>query len=316
MVMMTFGAVFNTITNPGLEIKLGLFDDNNGIFFTFGAAEPEFVIRSQTGPGDVEVIQQSSWNTDKLDGTGPTGVTLDLSKIQIFWLDFEWLGSGTVRCGFVLEGKPVTCHAFHHANVATSVYMTTPNLPMRYEIQAGANNGPAASVECICGMVSSEGGFTDVGRNLVATRGVTPMTTLNSTATFPLIALRLKSTDVDGHMTFHKYSVVCPTTSLYEVMMIRNPTFAGTAPVWAAHSSSSVAEESVGFTNATTITAGEIISSVWAQSATMGEVNELIPTMSALGSFINGTSEVICLAVRKISNQAEDFYASLEWREE
>ena len=66
---------------------------------------------------DADEIAQSDWNTDKLDGTGPSGIILDESKAQILWWDFEWLGVGTVRCGFVIDGLFRTCHVFNHAIV-------------------------------------------------------------------------------------------------------------------------------------------------------------------------------------------------------
>jgi hypothetical protein len=71
-------------------------------------------------------VEQSAWNGDKLDGTGASGLTLDLTKPQILWMDFEWLGVGNVRCGFIINGQYIVCHTYQTANVyGTSVYMTT-----------------------------------------------------------------------------------------------------------------------------------------------------------------------------------------------
>ena len=42
-------------------------------------------------------ISQSQWNLDKMDGTGPSGYNLDLSKMQMFFIDYAWYGAGTVR---------------------------------------------------------------------------------------------------------------------------------------------------------------------------------------------------------------------------
>ena len=84
-------------------------------------------------------VLQSSWNTDKLDGTGTSGVTLDTTKTNIFWIDFEWLGVGTVRYGVVVNGAFICCHKTHHANLLTLVYMSTPNLPIRWEIRTTGN---------------------------------------------------------------------------------------------------------------------------------------------------------------------------------
>jgi hypothetical protein len=54
------------------------------------------------------VVPQTNWNIDKLDGTGISGITLDISKAQILWMDIEWLGLGTVRIGFVINGNLFT----------------------------------------------------------------------------------------------------------------------------------------------------------------------------------------------------------------
>ena len=94
-----------------------------------------FVKRSSvTGSLVNTEISQSNWNVDPLNGNGPSGLTLDLTKVQIIWFDFEWLGSGTVRCGFIINGVYIHCHSFQHANVTEGTYMTTASLPQRVEI--------------------------------------------------------------------------------------------------------------------------------------------------------------------------------------
>ena len=62
-------------------------------------------------------IIQSNWNVDVFNGTGASGITLDFSKSQIFFIDYEWLGTGRVRCGFFIDGIPYYCHAIHNSNI-------------------------------------------------------------------------------------------------------------------------------------------------------------------------------------------------------
>jgi hypothetical protein len=84
-----------------LRQRVGYFDDNNGIFLEQnGTSVPAFTIRTNTSgtPSDTNTVLQSSWNGDKLDGTGPSGITLNLARVQIMWTDIEWLGVGNVRC--------------------------------------------------------------------------------------------------------------------------------------------------------------------------------------------------------------------------
>lgn len=86
-------------------------------------------------------MAQSAWNVDKLDGTGASGITVDPTKSQIFVFDFEWLGVGRVRTGLVVDGKIYYFHYFSHANVTNVVYMSTPNLPLRYELENDGTGG-------------------------------------------------------------------------------------------------------------------------------------------------------------------------------
>jgi hypothetical protein len=73
-----------------------------------------------------------AWNGDKLDGTGASGLTLDLTKPQILWIDFEWLGVGNVRCGFIINGQYIVCHTYQTANVYWNFCLyTTAILPIK-----------------------------------------------------------------------------------------------------------------------------------------------------------------------------------------
>jgi hypothetical protein len=121
-----------------------------------------------------------------MDGTGPSALTLDETKAQIFVIDLEWLGVGSARIGFVIDGNIHYVHQFNHANIIDSVYMTTANLPLRYEI---TNTGAsvASSIKQICAMVTSEGGVQEADLTLsdlnTALRVVT-------NAELPVIAIR------------------------------------------------------------------------------------------------------------------------------
>ena len=109
-----------------LRQRVGFFTTNNGIYFEQNNSTKTMVIRSySSGAITEERVNQSAWNGDKLNGTGPSGLTLDLTAPQIYWNDIEWLGVGSVRCGFVINGQFIVCHIFHHANILSKVYMTT-----------------------------------------------------------------------------------------------------------------------------------------------------------------------------------------------
>ena len=90
-----------------LRQRVGYFGADNGMYFQvsgIGSTSVSFVERSLS-TGTETVVPQTEWNIDKLDGTGISGLTLDISKSQILWMDIEWLGLGTVRVGFVINGQ-------------------------------------------------------------------------------------------------------------------------------------------------------------------------------------------------------------------
>ena len=79
-------------------------------------------------------IKQSEFNMDKLDGTGPSQYNIDLSKMQMFYIDYTWYGAGFVRWGVRgPKGDVVYCHKMPNNNVNTEAYMRSGNLPGRYE---------------------------------------------------------------------------------------------------------------------------------------------------------------------------------------
>jgi hypothetical protein len=144
--------------------KSGYFDDRNGIFFE----EDEngvlnFVIRSYvTGTAKERTIKQDDWNGDKLNGKGPSKWKIDTTKTQLAWFDFQWLGVGRVRCGFVHEDEYVLCHTFYNSDILDKVFMTNPNLPLRCEIENISSN-TSCNFDQICGTVISEGGYSEAG---------------------------------------------------------------------------------------------------------------------------------------------------------
>jgi len=86
-------------------------------------------------------------------------MTIDLTKSQIFWTDIEWLGVGSVRTGFILDGRYIICHIFNHANFLKYPYMTSAIGPVRYEITNTTGTAPASNLMQICSTVISEGGY-------------------------------------------------------------------------------------------------------------------------------------------------------------
>lgn len=143
--------------SSGITQELGYFDDDNGLFFRCDEGVIYVVSRSSvTGSAVDTTASQSAWNIDTLDGNGPSGLTMDFTLAQIFFMDFEWLGTGRVRFGFYINGVQHYCHEFLNANAISTVYMSTPNLPIRYSIE-NDGTGAASTLDHLCSTVIVEG---------------------------------------------------------------------------------------------------------------------------------------------------------------
>lgn len=295
--------VMNTFVMPtasaNQRIRIGYFNTQNGVFFERDGTSVYITRRTYvTGTAVDTRVAQADWNGDKLNGSGDSGFTIDLTKAQIFWQDFEWLGVGAVRCGFVINGQVIICHTFNNANNLTDVYMTTAILPVRYEItNTGASTG--ATLKQICSTVISEGGY----EKKVALN-VARMTTANTGigASFvPLVSIRLASGRTGAVVVPDGYSVLPTATSAttFEVVLVKNPTLTGAS--WGATDSTNVERD----LSATSYTGGTIVQQQFVLSSTLsstviagsGDYNWDLQ----LGANLAGTSDIYTLAVRCLS---------------
>ena len=207
LVMNTF--VFGT-AKTNLRQRCGYFGADNGMYFERDGLNIYLVERSSVSGSPVNTrVAQADWNQDKLDGTGPSGITLDVSKAQILYMDVEWLGLGTVRMGFVIDGVFVPAHSFHHANLVTTTYITTASLPLRYEMTNTGATASASTLKQVCSTVISEGGYELRGAQLSAGNVITSPTTLTTAGTFyPVVSIRLKSTRLDAIVILTAISIL------------------------------------------------------------------------------------------------------------
>jgi hypothetical protein len=178
----------------GAVVDMGYFDANNGVIFRQnGTTNLQFILRTSTGGSvsDANIVAQSSWNIDKLDGTGASGLTLDVSKAQILIIDLQFLGMGRVRIGFDINGVIYYAHEFLNANILSVPYMQTATLPIGMLLTATETADTKTSY-FKCATVQAEGGE-------LALFGMT-FSTPETTATagdgtrVPLLAIRPKTT--------------------------------------------------------------------------------------------------------------------------
>jgi hypothetical protein len=303
LVLATF--VMNA-AKTNLRQRVGYFGTQNGLYFQLNNTTKSFVMRTYVG-GSVDdttrKVDQSSWNGDKLDGTGASGLTLDLTKPQILWFDFEWLGVGNVRCGFIINGQYIVCHTYQTANVyGTSVYMTTAILPIRYEITNTAATADASYLKQICSSVMSEGGLEPASIDHVAQR-TTSLTSVGTTLV-PLVSIRLASTALGAIVLPSAVKVIPTSADNFEIQLVKNATLTG------ASYSTVASDANVQFdVAATAMTGGTVVQIDYAASSNQGTT--ALNPLSAfnwdyqLGASLAGVSDVYTIGVRAFTGTGD-----------
>jgi len=313
-VLMT-GTLQLTGGGTGIVCGYGLFDDDNGIFLQDNEGTVEFVLRSNvTGSAVDTAIAQTAWSLDPMDGAGGSGITLDLSTSQVMIIDFEWLGVGRVRVGFVMRGEPIYVHEFIHGNVTEGVYMSTPNLPLRFEI-ANDGTGVASTLRHMCATVLSEGGQEDTGVLRYKSTEGTHVVAATENIIYAILGIKLKSTHFGATINIVETTVVdLAGNKNAEWVLLLNPTVADVF-TYSAETNSAV-EIAVGVA-ANTVTSGTAIAGGFFTSTNRGgsDTAKLLNALR-LGSTIAGVADEFVLCGRPVGGSTNlNFEGSLTWRE-
>jgi len=298
------GNLKGAVTN--IDKEYGQFDDNNGFFFRTSDLIAYIVLRSNVTGSIVDTaVAQSSWNMDPLDGTGPSGITLDLSKQQIFVIDYQWQGSGAIRFGFSIPTTTDTtriiyCHTIYNANDKTTPYSKTAILPIRARIK---NRGTtAASMHITCLAVDTEGEDAPTGQLRTVNNGITSRTFTTAGSTIPLLSLRKKSTELAFPLQVLESNVFANSQDDFLITVQINGTLTGAS--WVANTG--VGEFDV---SATAITGGTIIYSNYLRGATAGqsllsiEITKLTRDLN-LGQTLAGVSDIVSIVATNITANA------------
>lgn len=301
------------------DMRIGYFDADNGFFLELtGASTINMVRRTKTSGSVVNnKVAQASWNIDALDGTGPSGETLDLTKGQILWIDFQWLSLGRVRMGFDIGGVLVYVHEFLVANVLDVPVTTTGNLPVRWEIVNTAGAAGIKTLTAICSTVFSEGGTGfELGHTFSGGNGVTLRTSIGTTAV-PICSIRpallLNSIANRVQWELESIEVFADDSMLWELIYapssITGATFA-IGPV----THSSVEVDVAG----TAISGGVVIASGYVTANNKGgvlgrEIRTKFPfTLDSAGS---DQSRSLSIAVRTLGGTNKSAAGQLNWVE-
>jgi hypothetical protein len=316
LVMSTF--VMGT-ANANLRQRVGYFGAANGIYFERDGTSLYMVERSSVSGSVVNTrVAQANWNQDKLDGTGPSGLTLDATKAQILYIDVEWLGLGTVRTGFVIDGVFVPVHNFNHANLITTTYITTASLPLRYEMTNTGATGVSSTLKQVCSTAISEGGYELRGSQLSIGTNITSPKTLTTAGTFyPVVSIRLKSNRLDGIVIMTAVSILGITNNAdYKWEIVAQGTTSG--GTWVSAGTNSSVEYKITGTSFTLGT-GRILASGYFQGSNQGSstIDILKEALFAAQLERNSLTSIpyeLTLVCTSSSGNAQ-VHASIDWEE-
>lgn len=317
--------LLNTFTfnqaKTNLRQRVGYFGVDNGIYLELDDSTLYMVERSITsGSLSSNRIPQSQWNVDRLDGSGPSGLVLDITKAQILWADIEWLGLGTVRTGFVINGQFVACHYFHHANLIDTTYITTGSLPLRYEIENKAATSGPSKLKQVCSTAISEGGYELRGLQQAASIPIdAPITFAAANTYYPIVSIKLKSSPnrLDAIVILTALSILgAGDNKFYNWRLVASGTTTGGS--WLSAGINSSVEYNI---NGTSFAGGRVLASGYISSN-----NQSSPGVDILkealfkfqlerNSFTNTPYELTLVAGVNSSSGTTGLYASIDWEE-
>jgi len=294
--------------------RWGYMDDNDGCYFELDDTTLYVVLRSSVTGSVVETrIPQSSWNKDKLDGTGISDMTLDLTKNNIYTIDIQWLGGGTISFGiFRPDGVEIVVHVIENGNATDRAWSKTGTLPMRYEVE---NTGVAVSsseIKATTAVVRTEGDFRPNKRHFSTVRS----TNVSGTTTLkPIIGIRPKT--LVGTQP-NRVAIIPVRMSMYTsaevtmIQLIKNPATL-TGESWTSANTESGTEYEI---SATAITGGTVLDTWFCP---VGAMTEHFDAFDYLGEYIrldaDGTTQDEYVLAAETVTGTSNIRGSLHWDE-
>lgn len=230
-------------------------------------------------------VPQSSWNGDKLDGSGPSGITINFNNFTVMELDYLYLGGTALRLRFNIGGVFYLAHTIQNSSINNSTFVGSPVQPVRWEIRS---TGGAGSLGQICASVSTGGALDVAGFPRAFDTGTTFINANTPGTTYMIAALRLNNSSAIGFGFLG--TSLATTNDPYITRFILNPTF-GTAPTWAAlpNSGFDIATGETGNPSLTTVTGGTMLNTGFVSDQSRAgtlEANSLFqPGVSTNGNF-------------------------------
>ncbi|MCK5605724.1 hypothetical protein KAR91_27765, partial [Candidatus Pacearchaeota archaeon] len=312
--------IFMTFHSPqadGATKRIGSFDGiganfltpNNGVFYECDGDLSWNICKDGT---ITERVTQSQWNVDKLDGSGKSGIALDMDGSQIIIMDLEWLGVGRVRVGFVIDGLIYYVHYFNHSNkpAFTSVYMSTPNLPLRYTIET--DGAEATHLDHICSTVMSEGGVEKTGILRAIDTKAVPINLATAGVAYAVLGIRLKTSYIDISVMPEGISAIIGSNADFYWSVQINPTRTGGVFVYNDLMNSAV--QGAIATTPPVITADGLVIASGYGSKSSRQADTVLNTALRIGATIAGVRDELVLSFIPLSTNI-NVYPSLNFRE-
>jgi hypothetical protein len=211
----------------------------------------------------------------------------------------------------VINGNLVVCNIFNHANIINSTYMTTACLPVRYEITNLNTTSSSSTLKQVCSTVISEGGYEGFSRFYNYTLGLSSKTLTTGNVIYPVISIRLRPDRPNAIVLPSELDVLVTNNNTVQYLLLLNPTL--TSPSFTNYTDNvQVDTTASGLTGGSILKAGYIVSTTQNRgSETISDVNQF---NIQLGRFLNGTSYIVTLAARGLTNGAT-VLADLGWFE-
>lgn len=302
----------NILSTSGIEKGMGIGDDNNGLFFVH--KDGEMYMRRVSSVTGTPVVADTPISAFTLSD----GTAIDFSTTFILDIDFEWLGVGRVRMAYSHGADVIYFYEEVFANNLAVVYMSTPNLPLRYWVE-NDGSGITSSLATICSSVQSEGGIEELGITRGASTGGTAITAALENTVYALGGIRVKTGWESAIVKLQSVVAQIQTASeSAEYFLALNPTLSGALSYTGQYNSA--VEFGVG--NGTQTVSGNYIS--WGYGfAESGAGNSGAASTIGIGSnarypgfAIDGTQDQIVLCWRPVggsSGHAVEF--GFNWKE-
>lgn len=278
------------------ELRWGSFNNTNGFYFSFN--QSGFHVNVRKGVSTI-TIDQSDFNKDPLNGTGPSGLTLDLLDGNIFNIEYTWYGYGIIEFSVILIDNSTIQRKIimHSLKINNTVSVNNPNLPIRVQVLNGPNTSNESKSLYFAGRQASiVGKFIPLYR--ITSDYVLGVTDID-TSLVPIISFRRKSDYQGITLNLENVNVLARTQDLI-VSIILNGTLTNdnfTTSLNGIDPSETALEKD---TSATSITNGNVIYRAFVQNsgrnnsevASIQELNIDVPDQQTITLAVQTTSGV------------------------